>query len=268
MSPSPSPSASSPASSSPKADSGGGTLSGLKEEIEESIGDLTSQWDVYVERLSDGAAIHSSRNLPDDGRMISASIIKIFVMAAVYDGVNRGTIDESAVTADLKKMITVSDNDATNRLIDQLGGGDSKKGFDVVNAYAAGIGCTDTQLNRRMLDWSDNLQNYTTGRDCAKLLRLIYSGNCVSGAYSDKMMALLKAQEKTEGLLTALPKSVETASKPGFISGVSIGEVGIVFASQSDYIVCVICNKPYTDNGAMGEITEISTMVYDFFAES
>ena len=241
-------------------------LAALEAEVSALIGDLSSSWDVYLERLSDGAKLHCGHKLPDDGRMVSASIIKIFVMGAVYEQVRLGAVDESDVDADLESMITVSDNDATNRLIRLLGGGDAEKGFEAVNAFAHSVGCFDTELNRLMLDWSEGLENYTTGKDCAALLRLIYEGGCVDSTYSAKMMALLKAQQKNEGMKWPLPKGVEVASKPGFISGVSIGDVGIVFTGGADYIFCVICNDPYSDDGAKQMISNISSAAYDTFS--
>ena len=161
-------------------------LGPLKAEISAHIADLSSSWDVYIERLSDGAYISCGHKLPDDGRMVSASIIKLFVMGKIYEQVRAGAIDESDVASDLKLMITLSDNDATNRLIRRLGGGNPDAGFKAVNAFARRVGCYDTELNRLMLDWGEGLQNYTTGKDCAVLLRLIYEGRCVNSGYSAK----------------------------------------------------------------------------------
>ncbi len=143
-------------------------------------------------------------------------------------------------------------------------GGDSEPGFKVVNSLPR-LGCDHTQLNRLMLDWNEGLENYTTGKDCGRLLRLIYEGQCVSAGYSAEMMELLKTQEKNEGMKWPIPKGTAVASKPGFISGVSIGDVGIVFTAEADYIFCVICNKPYSDDGAKQVIADISKAAYDYF---
>ena len=73
-----------------------GDLSELEKKIDNSIGSLTSQWDVYIERLTDGAAVSCSHDLPEDGRMVAASIIKLFVMATVYEQVSLGTFSEDS----------------------------------------------------------------------------------------------------------------------------------------------------------------------------
>lgn len=240
-------------------------LSALETEIDSCLEGLDSSWDVYVERLADGAYASCSNKPPNDTGMVSASIIKIFVMGTVYDQIYKGNIDENDVETDIEKMITVSDNDATNRLIMLLGGGEAESGLDAVNEFIKGIGCGNTRLNRLMLDWEQGLQNYTTGADCARLLRLIYSGDCVSGEYSGKMMTLLKAQQKNEGLTWNIPDYSAVASKPGFISGICVGDVGIVFSDKADYIVCIICNYPKNDYKAKEKISEISKAAYDFF---
>ncbi len=241
-------------------------LTALEAQVSALLGDLSSSWDVYVERLDDGAFLHCGHKLPDDGRMVSASIIKIFIMGAVCEQASLGQLDEDDVEADLERMITVSDNDATNRLIRLLGGGDAEKGFEAVNAFARSIGCFDTELNRLMLDWDGGLENYTTGKDCAVFLRLVYEGGCVDRAYSAKMLSLLKAQQKNEGMLWPLPEELEVAGKPGFISGVSVGDVGIVFLDGADYVFCAICNDPYNDSGARQMISDLSSAVYDYFS--
>ncbi len=240
-------------------------LSGLERDISQRLEGVSSSWNVYIERLSDGTNLSCDYKLPEDGRMVSASIIKLFVMGAVYEQVQLGAIDESDVAPDLERMITLSDNDATNRLIRMLGDGEAEAGFIAVNAFAHSIGCYDTELNRLMLDWEEGLQNYTTGKDCAVILRLVYEGGCVDEIYSTKMMDLLKAQQKNQGLLWNIPSDVEVASKSGFISGICVGDVGIVFQNGLDYIICVICNNPNTDSGAQQLVSDISILAFDYF---
>ena len=60
--------------------------------------------------------------------MQSASVIKLFIMATVYDEVKNNSFSTGSETSggntvgdDVKLMITESNNDATNRLIDKVG---------------------------------------------------------------------------------------------------------------------------------------------------
>ncbi|MBQ3404543.1 MAG: serine hydrolase [Oscillospiraceae bacterium] len=239
-------------------------LDSLESDINAILSGKSGIWDVYIEDIASGESISCTQNPPTDGKMISASIIKIFVMAAVYDQIDKGVLSEDEVYDDLYAMITVSDNDATNRLVEKLGGGDSAVGLGKVTAYANSVGCYYTQMLRLMLDWSDGLENYVSAKDCAKLLKMIYRGECVSSERSDEMLSLLLAQQKNEGLKWNIPEDVLVASKPGYISGVSIGDVGIVI-SENSYIICAICNSPASDDSAKQTISDISTAAYGFF---
>ena len=93
-------------------------------------------------------------------------------MGAVYERVNAGALAQRDVRDALEKMITISDNNSANKLVLLLGSGDKTAGLAAVNAFAAAIGCPDSQQNRLMLE-NNGLQNYTTGSDCAKILRLM-----------------------------------------------------------------------------------------------
>ena len=70
--------------------------------------------------------------------MQSASVVKVFIMGAVYDRVLYPKDEAHKVpyngdlTSLLQAMITVSDNDAANRLIEVLGEGNFQKGAEVM----------------------------------------------------------------------------------------------------------------------------------------
>ena len=63
-----------------------------------------------------------------------------------------------------------------------------------------------------------------------------------------------------------LPEDVTVAHKTGNLSGICIADVGIVELKDRPYLICVICNDPYTDAGATSEIAELSQSVYRAFA--
>jgi beta-lactamase class A len=133
-----------------------------------------------------------------------------------------------------------------------------------VNAFADSIGCSDSRQNRLMLD-DNGLQNYTTAKDCAVILGLIYSGKCVSEKWSAEMLSLLKAQTVNNRLPASLPSGTVTAHKTGDLAKLSCGDVGIIYSPACDYILCAICNDPYSDDGAAKAIAELSRQVYDYY---
>lgn len=232
--------------------------------IDNDIASLTSQWDVLVQNLSTGDTWVSTHNISKGQKMISASIIKLFIMGAVYEQVDKGALAEKNVYDDIYAMITISDNAAANRLTTLLGGGNADAGMALVNAFASEIGCDSSQQNRLMLA-NDNKQNYVTAADCATMLKLIYDGDCVSAEASAKMLEILKKQMVNDRLPHLLPKETVVAHKTGNLSGVSCADVGIIFSPNGDYILCCICNNQNTDQGATDKIAEISLHVYEYF---
>ena len=71
------------------------------------------------------------------------------------------------------KMITESDNTATNMLTDFLG-------LDYYNSFFLKIGLTKTNMSRMIMDLKKRnrgIENYTTPKDMASLLEKIYRKN-------------------------------------------------------------------------------------------
>lgn len=242
-----------------------GPLAKLEKSIQTELSRLTSKWDVWVEDLTDGTSIHCTQNIEENQPMVSASLIKLFIMGAVYDKIETGAVKESDVSEKLEQMITVSDNAAANSLTMLLGNGDEEAGRKTVETWAASIGCENVAYHRLMLAEND-LQNHVTARDCAEILRQIYKKTCISEAVSEKMLQLLENQQVNDRLPLLLPEDVTVAHKTGNLSGICIADVGIVELKDSPYLICVICNDPYTDGGATCEIAELSQSVYRAFA--
>ena len=147
-----------------------------------------AKWAVSVQNLSDGARYEKNA----EESMQSASVIKVFIMAAVYGKICYPASDQEAVYAQeqydgelkelLTNMITVSDNEAANRLVELLGNGDFEAGKQIVNTFCQENGYTGTHLGRRFLAEDPTDDNFTTAADCGKLLWEIYGGSCVSQA--------------------------------------------------------------------------------------
>ena len=74
----------------------------------------------------------------------------------------------------LNSMITVSDNDAANTLVNYLGGGDDAAGMARVNKFCQDHGYTSTSMGRLLLADNSNGDNYTSVKDCGKFLKTIY----------------------------------------------------------------------------------------------
>ena len=195
--------------------------------------------------------------------MISASLIKLFIMGCVYEQVEQGNLEHDAVYPLLVPMITVSDNDCANKLVRLLGDGDADVGMAKVNRWALMQGCGDTSMNRLML--ADNgLQNYTTTADCAAVLRMIYEGTCVTEQWSAEMLELLQDQQVCNRIPAGLPETAVCGNKTGDLIGLCCADIAIILTEQADYILCAICD-PGNDSAAANSIKELSADVYEVF---
>lgn len=222
----------------------------------------SGSWCVIAEKVDGSGLISSSKGVSVSDRMISASLIKLYIMATVYDQMEKGNLkNTSTVQSNLTAMITQSDNNATNALIKALGGDDASKGMQVVNSYISANGYTGTQLNRLML--ASGTQNYTTAKDCCEIIRKIYSGKCVNAADSQKMLNLLLAQKVRTKIPAGLPNGVKCGNKTGELSNIAQNDAAIVYTtSGSVYVICAMSNSA-NDSAAISAIKSISGTVYN-----
>ena len=184
-------------------------LSDLTDTLEKTYVDplkaTNETWAIAAIDLSD----HAYSTVNAEASLQSASVIKAFIMAAVFDklvytdGATEPSSDyESSLKSLLTQMITVSDNDAANELARRLGGGDFQNGASVLNEFCQEHGYTSTHLGREFLASNPTDDNYTSASDCCRLLSDIYSGTMVNADASADMLALLKAQTRTGKLPT------------------------------------------------------------------
>ena len=101
----------------------------LAEALREQLQGSSDKWDIWAERLQEGTYAHVQENIdPDAPQMVSASLIKLFIMGAVYDAERSGTLTPGAQEDAICQMISVSDNAAANELTCLLGGGSEADG--------------------------------------------------------------------------------------------------------------------------------------------
>ena len=234
-------------------------LNTVAQVIQSEIGDgiyAGESWQVYVQRLSDGAEASVGT-----GQMVAASLIKLYIMGAVYDSYDTLTSANGQETVDslLKSMITVSDNDAANSLTKMLGQGDGAAGRDVVNHYCIQTGYGETSMGRMLLETGTDRENYTSARDCGKFLENVYRGNL---SHAQEMLSLLKQQERTGKIPAGIPEGVETANKTGELDSVE-NDAAIVFAGEKPYVLCILSGNLGSTSDARQKITRLSSEIYE-----
>ena len=230
----------------------------VDEALRAFLGEEQGRWSLAYLPLPEGELVWVAS---DREPMVSASLIKLFIMGAVYERLESGELEREAVWPLLFAMITYSDNAAANELTRMLGGGDAEAGMAAVNDWCARQGYAQTRMNRLML--ADNgLQNYTSAADCARFLAAVYRGDCVSPEASREMLSLLLAQTVNDRLPARLPEGTPVAHKTGDLSGLCCADVGIVFSPGGDFILCAVCNDPPNDSRARDAIVRLSGQVY------
>lgn len=241
-------------------------MEGVKTVVEEMVaGFQDGDWAVYVKDLTGGGSFEINGH-----QMESASLIKLYIMGAVWQAIEDGTLaDTSQIQELLQQMITVSDNESSNRLVEALSpdGTSHARGREIVNGFADANGCVDTEQGRDLKDHRDvepAEKNFTSVKDCGLFLEKVYQGACVSPEASGQMLELLKAQQRREKIPAGLPEGTVTANKTGEVSTME-HDAAIVYGPGRDYVLCVM-SAGLTDTWMAREhIREISAAVYQEF---
>lgn len=170
-------------------------------------------------------------------QLISASVIKIFIMAYVYEKkLDLQTLVNGEPIGELvRRMIQVSDNTATNSLIDFIG-------INQLNAYFSEAGYGTTSLQRRMSDGearSRGIENYTSLDDTLLFLTRLYENQQVY-PYSE-MLTIMLGQQVATKIRSQLPAAVPVANKTGELDTVE-NDIGLVFDEGHDFAIVVLTN--------------------------
>lgn len=231
-------------------------------QLEEIVSDRVNsgeQWAIYVKELAGGADAAVG-----NAQMESASLIKLFTAVTVFkhwEDMKSQEQYEGETLALMEKMICVSDNDAANTLVRRLGWGDAYSGMQKVNEYCRGNGYTETYMGRLMLDFDSTDDNYTSVKDCGKLLENIYNNNNVEG--SETILQYMKKQERVGKIPAGLPQGAASANKTGELTDVE-NDVAIVFGEKTDYIICVMSGGLSDTYSARSKIVEVSAHTYQY----
>lgn len=216
-------------------------------------------WAIYAASLSSG-----EQGISNNSKMKAASLIKLFIMGAVYENYSSFSSQKSYVDNNLYSMITVSDNASANNLVNLLGYGNSAAGRDKVNSYCKSHGYSLTEMGRMLQDSNPTGDNYTSVSDCGKFLQSVYKGEL---DHSDDMLNLLKQQTRTTKIPAGVP-GVQTANKTGELYGdygdYAENDAAIVFSNEP-YVLVVMSNKSSSLGNAVGQIQGISKKVYNYF---
>lgn len=167
-------------------------------------------------------------------------------------------VERLSVTELLTLMVAVSDNTATNLLIDTLG-------FDAVNECARELGARDTRLARRMMDANaaaEGRENTTTARDQTILLEALTEGRALSRRSTAAARAMLAVRQTADGMPSLLPSRTRVLRKTGELPGIR-HDVGVVELPDGREIVLAVLGSglgsidPHSSGDTIARLTRL-----------
>ncbi len=264
----------------------------LEQRIEAELKSYDGTMGLYIDDLKGNVITR----FPDE-KFETASTIKVYILAALFDAIEQGKaslkdmltceerfwIDGSGILGSLEVgttlsvknvatlMIIVSDNIATNMLIDYLG-------IDNINACIQKLGCKDTVLHN-VLDFAKYHQlGTTTPRDYASMFVRIQNRTLVSPEASEQMWQILSQQHYNSMIVKSLPQFYVDpdnydeqlfwfASKSGSMNACR-NDGGIITTPYGSYVI-VMLNKDfsdkqyYPDHPATAFGSRVSRLIFD-----
>jgi beta-lactamase class A len=169
----------------------------------------------------------------------------------------------------LTLMIVVSDNTATNMVIDLLGGRETTN--QQLEAWNLGetrvVGKLMLPQNRKNPDQLAGKLAEIKPLEVVQLLAALQTGKLLNPSLTALALEILGKQEYTEILARLLPEGTKTATKSGQIMGVR-NDVGLVQGKNHGYAVA-LCSKGCTDlryhidNEAVWALATLSKMIFE-----
>ena len=216
----------------------------------------------------------------------TASIIKLPILIAFFQDVDAGKIslNETLVMSrdlivggsgdmqdlpagskfsaleTINKMITISDNTATNMIIKRMGG------IAVLNQRFRSWGLKQTVIR----NWLPDLRgtNTTTAKELIRLLALLDQGKLLSARSQDQALDILRRVKNKKLLYVGIGPGATLAHKTGDI-GFMLGDAGIfVMPNGKHYLGAVLVKSAYDDPAARDYVQDVSRIVYSYLSQS
>jgi beta-lactamase class A len=176
------------------------------------------------------------------------------IMNGLTPGVTRITLRDLATM-----MVAVSDNSATNVLIDRVG-------MPNVNTMLDSLGLTHTRLRRKMMDLQaakEGRENISTPHEMMQLLDAIYRGEVLNKESTADFFKMLSTN-KNSWIPRDLPADLKVANKPGALEAVR-NDSGIVFVEGRPYVICVMTSFLRNERDGENAISKISLAAWQMF---
>lgn len=233
----------------------------------------TALWQPVAERIADceklgariGVAIAGSGGLAfahgGDDKFVAASTMKVPLMVELYRRVDAGTLrldDKITVTQDMMApgsgvllnldpgfaltikdliylMMSISDNTATNILIDVAG-------MERANATMQALGMLGSGIARKMKGKAaapGDPENWATPNDYVRVIEAILDGTAASAASCAAMLDMLRKQQNRRRIGRFVPLTgYEWGGKGGSVPGF-VNDIGYVRAGERRMVLSI-----------------------------
>jgi beta-lactamase class A len=194
-------------------------------------------------KLTDLYTVQTSDLVPDSD-----------IMGGLTPGVTRITLHDLATM-----MVAVSDNSATNVLIDRVG-------MENVNAMLDSLGLVHTRLRRKMMDLKaagEGRENVSTPAEMMTLLEDLYRGKVLNQEMTEAFFNML-ATHKNGFITRDLPDGLKVSNKPGELEGVR-NDSAVVFVENRPYVICLMTTYLRRERDGEAAIAKISAAAYSMF---
>jgi len=272
---------------------------------------LASLADLYGGRIGIAAKNLSTGEmlaLNADAKFPTASAIKLPVMVEYFYQVAEGRLrpEQQVVLADSNKwggsgvlqyfrgesklkladavtlMIILSDNTATNLVIDALGPA-LPASLQAVNRRMEGLGLKNTRLLNKVMSWATKTDSpeslrygigVSTPADMVLLLEKMARGELVNRQASEEMIDILARQQYNSMLPRYLPfedvQDLRVAHKTGSVTETRV-DAGLVLSSRCRYAVAIFADlsrdhRETVDNRAAVAVARASRLIWNYFA--
>jgi len=214
----------------------------------------------------------------------AASTIKLPVLVAFFQALDEGKVrlDETltmekhqvaegsgdmqyqkpgtkyTVLETITKMIVISDNTATNMIIDRLGGS------EILNQQFRNWGLRNTAIRNPLPDLGGT--NTTSPHDLTNLVSQVEQGGLLSMKSRDRLFHIMEQTQNDSLIPRGLGRGAIIAHKTGNINSVLADAGAIDMPNGKRYLLAVIVKRPANGyNAAANLIRDVSETVYQYF---
>ena len=237
----------------------------LYDEVQELVSGFEGDWSVYVQNLSTNQTM-----VLNDRPLMSASVMKLYIMETVYEAFAAGTVPRNEDTVYLlRNMIINSSNESSNRLLEILGNGDLAAGVSKVNDFILSHGYTpETVIYNGFQDpaatLDENHQNMVRARDVGHLLADIYDRQFISRKVCNEIEQMMLEQATRFKIPRGVPEGVEVGNKSGETSDTA-NDAAVIYGPSADYILVVLSHGWTDENTANENVVKVSQLIYSYF---